>query len=99
MLGIIVMVKGVEGSMAASVNKVAQEILCYLRAHPKAADTSDGIATWWLSRQRLAEALRLVEAALSELVARGEIRRHVTADGQTVYSACEEVQNPNRGQQ
>ncbi len=94
------MVEGSEGcSVVSSVDRVAAEILRYLRDHPKAADTSDGIATWRLSRQRLTEALRLVEAALSELVLRGQIHRQVTADGRTLYSARKAVQDPEGGQQ
>jgi hypothetical protein len=73
------------GTTQASAETVAGEILRYLRDHPKAADTLDGIANWWLPRQRLTESVSLVRGALTLLEARQEIDRQQMADGQVVY--------------
>lgn len=50
------------------VKAVAREIEHYLQAHPQAADSWEGIATWWVSRQRIREEVALVRAALEKLL-------------------------------
>ena len=57
--------------------RLSDEILSYLRAHPQAADTVDGIVEWWLPRQRHDEAVDRVQHALDELVARGLVDKIV----------------------
>ncbi len=49
------------------VKKVAQEIERYLEEHPNASDSLEGIATWWVSRQRIRNELDVVQAALEQL--------------------------------
>jgi hypothetical protein len=63
------------------------EILRYVERHPRSAETPEGIARWWLSRQRLEEAIEAVQAALDELVNEGKLERHVIASGAPVYRA------------
>ena len=56
--------------------ETAREILRYLVKHPKAKDTLEGIAHWWLEEER-SERMN-VERALSFLVSQGlilEMRR------------------------
>lgn len=75
------------------VEEVAQVVSRYLLAHPDASDTLDGIARWWLSRQRQDDARELVGAALDLLVRRGVVERRMTADGVTLFRssrACRE---------
>ena len=62
------------------------EILRYLRAHPQAADTVDGIVEWWLPRQRHDEAVDRVQHALDELVARGLVDKITLVDGTVLYA-------------
>lgn len=64
---------------------LAAELLAYLRDHPEAADTADGITQWWIHRQRLAVVRAAVEAALEELVESGHLVRRTTAGGHVVY--------------
>jgi hypothetical protein len=65
---------------------LSDEILGYLRAHPQAADTVDGIVEWWLPRQRYDEAVHRVQQVLDELVARGLVERITLVDGTVLYA-------------
>ena len=65
---------------------LSHEILRYLRAHPQAADTVDGIVEWWLPRQRYDEAVDRVQSALDELVARGLMEKTTLVDGTVLYA-------------
>ncbi len=55
------------------IHRAAREIEQYLMAHPRAADSLEGIAIWWIGRQRIHEELAIVRAALAELVQAGII--------------------------
>ncbi len=61
-------------------------ILGYLRAHPQAADTVDGIVGWWLPRQRHDEAVDRVQDALDKLVASGLLEKITLVDGTVLYA-------------
>ena len=50
---------------------ISQEILDYLRQHPNASDTLEGIAEWWLLNKRIHDEVRKVKEAVSSLVAQG----------------------------
>ncbi|ABA58346.1 hypothetical protein Noc_1880 [Nitrosococcus oceani ATCC 19707] len=65
---------------------VANAIKHYFDAHPNAADSVEGIARWWLTRQRFKEATETIEKALECLVAEGEVTKMVTGEGKFVYS-------------
>lgn len=76
------------------VLKVANEIKRYLHACPTASDSLDGIAGWWLVRQRINENLKLVEKALESLKAEGFIEANSDQFSDTVYSLKKiDVQN------
>jgi hypothetical protein len=64
---------------------VAAAIRRYLREHPNAADTLEGIARWWLSGNSGNELLTDVERALEELVAGGEVVRQTLRDGTVIF--------------
>ncbi len=65
--------------------KVAQEIERYLQSHPNAGDTVEGVARWWLQRQRYIETLDCVHNALDVLVKKGSVVKRTNADGKNVY--------------
>jgi hypothetical protein len=67
-----------------------QEILRYVQRHPRSAETPEGIARWWLSRQRFDDAIEAVQAALDELVVEGKLERHFVAGTTPVYRAPRE---------
>ncbi len=73
-------------NLDVDISDIEQEIIRYLDEHMNAADSVDGIAKWWLSRQRYEETLERVQKALDELVSKGVVKRRFTASGNTVYS-------------
>ncbi len=66
-------------------NKIAEEILDYLQEHPEAADTLEGITTWWVQSQTVRESVDTVYRALKELKASGLVIERRDSDGKTLY--------------
>lgn len=69
-------------------HEVSEVVERYLLAHPDASDTLDGIARWWLLRQRNEDARELVQEALDLLVQRGVVQQRVSVDGVTLFSSA-----------
>ncbi len=67
------------------VSQIAERIEQYLMLRPEAADTVEGISTWWLSSPFGPEAVSAVTAALSQLEARGVVVRMAREGGLTIY--------------
>ncbi len=65
---------------------IAEAIDRYVSEHPNAADTPEGIRSWWIGRDRALASLEDVQKALDHLVARGRLARVTLADGTTVYT-------------
>jgi hypothetical protein len=74
-----------ETSDDRSLSDIAWAIRRYLDAHPNAADSVDGIMSWWLARQRYIDTARNVQEALDQLEAHGLITRKHLSDGKIVY--------------
>ncbi|WP_295434475.1 hypothetical protein [uncultured Thiodictyon sp.] len=72
-------------SGATDVDALADEILRYLHGHGHAADTPEGIARWWIKRQRLEDSLVRVQRALDLLVSRSLVDVRRTPAGVTLY--------------
>ncbi len=53
------------------ITEISQEILEYLRKHPDASDTLEGITEWWLLNQRISYEMKRVKAAISNLIEEG----------------------------
>ncbi len=60
----------------------------YLQEHPNAADSIEGIARWWVQRQRYADALEAVQLALDYLVAANILVKVVNQNGTVVYKSA-----------
>jgi hypothetical protein len=73
--------------MCKTATDLKQEILRYVRAHAHSAETPEGIARWWLTRQRFEDTMEMVTTALDELVEDGSLERHVLPGGTPVYRA------------
>ncbi len=67
---------------------MAEDILKYLRDHPQARDTLDGILDWWLLRERYRQKRTLVQQALEHMVEQNLVARTTNPDGVTIYEAA-----------
>jgi hypothetical protein len=65
--------------------KLARHILRYLREHPGAQDTLEGIVVWWVSEHAIKHWLPQVRRSLAALVSRGYLEKHTAADGRAFY--------------
>lgn len=75
------------------VGALKQEVLDYLKDHPEAQDTLDGVVQWWLIRSRVMTGLEWVCTALTELEKEGSIRKVTGPDGQQWYQAARSADN------
>jgi hypothetical protein len=66
---------------------IEAEVLDYVRRHPQASDTADGIRAWWLPRLGDGLLPAIVESALETAVVNGRMRRLLLPDGTTLYAA------------
>jgi len=73
-------------SQNGSMEAVAAAIVDYVRAHPMAADSADGVHRWWMGAQHARPGLDVVESALELLVERRVLRRLPLGDGTVLYS-------------
>jgi hypothetical protein len=64
---------------------LSRKILNYLKEHPEAGDTLEGIANWWVVQQRIEEMVDEVAAALEDLIERGSIHALESHSGVTIY--------------
>jgi hypothetical protein len=69
----------------AEITDIAGRIDRYLRSHPDAADSAEGILRWWLTRQRFDESVTKVEQALALLLRKGAVKKQVLIDGRVLY--------------
>lgn len=56
-------------------SELEQAIRLYLAEHPEAMDTTEGIAEWWLMRQRIRVDLEALERALSRMTGEGVLEQ------------------------
>lgn len=62
-----------------------ESILRYLAACPHAADTVEGVAGWWLARQRFHDTCQAIEEILEELVSEGLLVKVNLANNTVIY--------------
>jgi Fe2+ or Zn2+ uptake regulation protein len=62
-------------SFADHEARIRGEVLDYLRQHPHAMDSLEGIATWWLPRHEVRVGVELVARALEQLEDEGLLER------------------------
>ena len=60
---------------------LAEAIVAYLRAHPGAGDSLEGIAEWWVMRQVVRTEVRAVARVLERLAADGVLETLETSGG------------------
>jgi hypothetical protein len=64
---------------------LSQKILNYLKKHPQAGDTLEGIAMWWLAQQRIDEIVDEVAETLDILIKKGSVQALESQSGVTIY--------------
>lgn len=64
-----------------------REILAYLNAHPRAADTAVGACGWWIESSTSDGTVERVRRVLDRSAAKGRVRRTKIVGGRVVYSA------------
>jgi hypothetical protein len=65
---------------------IAGTIERYVKDHPRAADTPEGIRCWWFATERQEPSLPEVERALDYLVGAKLLTRIVLVDGTIIYA-------------
>lgn len=71
----------------SEVRRIAEKIACYLRAHPYAADTIEGIAEWWLPSKGIEVSASMIQQALNDLCAQSVVVCHAHPNGNNIYSS------------
>lgn len=64
---------------------VANVIRRYLSSCPEASETVEGIARWWLARQRFQDSLEVVQQALDYLESQGQVEKINASKGVVLY--------------
>lgn len=79
------------GTVSQPFNSVADAIRRYLAQRPEAAETVEGVAKWWLARQRYDDSVSLVQHALDYLEQQGEVEKISVTSGQVFYRKARSV--------
>jgi hypothetical protein len=66
--------------------RIAEIVENYVREHPRAADTAEGIRNWWVAPACYGASREEVQAALDHLVEFGRMARVVIAGGAAIYA-------------
>jgi len=69
--------------------EIVAALISYLRGHPSAADSLDGIVEWWLPRQRYETAKAAIQQALDDLIREGIVEEVILGDGGHLYRLSE----------
>ncbi|ARU26671.1 hypothetical protein [Cellvibrio sp. PSBB006] len=67
------------------IQSIAGIIRRYLSSCPEASETVEGIARWWLARQRYQDSLELVQHALDYLESQGQVEKVNASKGVVLY--------------
>jgi len=78
--------KSTTNSRASRIEVLSGQILDYLEKYPEAGDTLEGIAAWWIERQRIELLVEEVAEALELLVKKGAVRAHKNLSSITTYT-------------
>lgn len=69
--------------------RLINAITLYLKAHPNAADSVDGIMQWWLPQRQNTVDINDLQQALDFLVDTKMVSRTVLLDGRMLYTSKE----------
>ena len=83
--------KSVTKHQDTNISEIADEIIRYLSAHQNAADSLEGVAQWWISRQRIQESTEQVKKALDLLCEKGLVNATPLVGRNMIYSLNKEA--------
>lgn len=63
------------GKNSRGVENVARDLSEHFFNNPEAGDTLEGIADWWVARQRRSNAVSIVSSALEQLIEEGKVAK------------------------
>lgn len=73
----------------APAARLYRQLAAYLDAHPRAADSLEGVMRFWLGLQYADDKLQDdVQQALACLMSRGLLSKKSSSDGTVLYFAC-----------
>ncbi len=81
----------------SELEDIANAIRRYISSRPNASETVEGVARWWLLRQRYEDSLEVVQEALNYLESEGKVTRLKIPGGKIVY--CSPVAQKKAGLQ
>jgi hypothetical protein len=73
----------------SDVQQIADQIECYLKNHPYAADTIEGITKWWLRGEEVEVSSLIVQQALNYLGSKSVVKCNANLSGNKVYSSSD----------
>ena len=71
----------------SDVQQIVELIECYLKNHPNAADTIEGITKWWLPGQGIEVSSLIVQQSLNYLSSMSVVKCNANHSGNKVYSS------------
>lgn len=69
----------------SELEDVANAIRRYISSRPNATETVEGVARWWLVRQRYEDSVEIVQQALNYLESSGKVTKLKVPGGKVVY--------------
>lgn len=69
----------------SELEDVANAIRRYISSRPNATETVEGVARWWLVRQRYEDSVEIVQQALNYLESSGRVTKLKVPGGKVVY--------------
>ena len=73
-------------TQSAGIVDIANDLTEHFFSHPEAGDTVEGIADWWVARQRRSNAMRLIQKALEYLMEEGVVQKR-SYGNREIYSS------------
>jgi hypothetical protein len=72
----------IDSQQDAEERRIARVIQNYLAHHPKAMDTLEGIAEWWIPREQIRANVTIIEKVLADLIHQGTVEAFGTGKEQ-----------------
>ncbi|GJQ57406.1 MAG: hypothetical protein D8M57_19015 [Candidatus Scalindua sp. AMX11] len=71
--------------------EISKIIVDYIRKHPDARDTLEGITRWWLHLEKIESSVDDVSIVLERLIKEGVIERQEINGDDPIYKICKKI--------